>query len=239
MKSRKAIVSLCLLFVLVFLLTGSDPGLSEKTGYIPAARFTGYTVKPGVPPGWVLDRTAGSPSLSLMQDGDAVYLHLISEGHSSFGIKKECRVDIRQYPYLTWRWKANRLPKGGDVRQGSRDDQALQLYIAFQPLGFPAKLKTPVIGYIWDNEAPKGWMGKSPKIGADKLRYVVSRNRTDRLDTWYTEKRNIYEDYRRLFKDVNGGEPKGLTSGIALYIDSQDTKSHAEGQIGEVYFSKR
>lgn len=238
MKSGKVIGILCLFFVTVFVLAGSGPGLSEKTGLIPAARFTGCPLKPGVPPGWILDRTAGTPTLSLKKEGDAVFLHLVSEGRSSFGIKRPVQVDIREYPYLTWRWKANRLPAGGDVRRCGRDDQALQLYIAFQPLGFPARLKTPVIGYIWDNEAPKGWMGKSPKIGADKLRYVVSRNGTDRLDTWYTEKRNIYEDYRRLFRDIGAGEPQGPTKGIALYIDSQDTKSTAEGHIGEVYFSK-
>jgi len=238
MKSNRTIGILCLIFTIVFVLAGSDQGLSEKTGMIPAARFSDFPLRPGVPPGWVLDRNAGNPTLSLKKDGDAVYLHLVSEGRSSFGIKKAVQVDIRQYPYLTWRWKANRLPKGGDVRRHSRDDQALQLYVAFQPLGFPAKLKTPVIGYIWDNEAPKGWMGRSPKVGADKLRYVVSRNGTDQMDTWYTEKRNIYADYRRLFKDVSGGEPRGPTKGIALYIDSQDTKSQAEGQIGEVYFSR-
>lgn len=239
MKSKKTALIFSLIFAIVLVLAGSDSGQSEKTGTVPAARFTGSPLKPGVPPGWVLDRNTGQPNLSLKKDGDAVFLHLISEGRSSFGIKKQVQVDIRQYPYLTWRWKANRLPKGGDVRHYSRDDQALQLYIAFQPLGFPAKLKTPVIGYIWDNEAPKGWMGKSPKPGADKLRYIVSRNKTDQLDTWYTERRNIYEDYRRLFRDISAGEPKGPTKGIALYIDSQDTKSHAEGQIGEIYFSKR
>ena len=239
MKIGKTIGILCLLLTIVFVLAGSDAGLSEKTGYIPAARFTGYPLKPGVPPGWVLDRNAGNPALTLTKEGDAVYLHLISEGSSSFGIKRPVKVDIRQYPYLTWRWKAKRLPTGGDVRQCGRDDQALQLYVAFQPLGFPARLKTPVIGYIWDNEAPKGWMGRSTKAGADKLRYVVSRNGSDRMNTWYTEKRNIYEDYRRLFKDIGSGEPKGPTSGIALYIDSQDTQSQAEGQIGEVYFSRR
>jgi hypothetical protein len=31
----------------------------------------------------------------------------------------------------------------------------------------------------------------------------------------------------------------GLTRGIGLYIDSQDTRSRAEGEIGEIYFSKR
>jgi hypothetical protein len=158
MKSKKTFVMIWLILAIAFVLVGSDAVLSEKTGMIPAARFTDLPLKPGVPPGWVLERNAGNPNLALKRDGDAVFLHLISEGRSSFGIKKQVQVDIRQYPYLIWRWKANRLPRGGDVRQCARDDQALcSSTSAFQPMGFPAKLKTPVIGYIWIMNPKAGW----------------------------------------------------------------------------------
>ena len=104
--------------------------------------------------------------------------------------------------------------------------------------GHPEKINTPILTYIWDNEAPKGLSVRSPKILLRKIRYLVVRNKTDQLGQWYTEKRNVYEDYKRIFHDVDGGEPRGATHGVRFYINSQNTKSQAEGYIGEVYFSK-
>jgi outer membrane protein OmpA-like peptidoglycan-associated protein len=162
---------------------------------------------------------------------------LISPGDSSFGLRKEASVDVKKFPILRWRWKVKKLPMGGDVRKSSTDDQALQVYVAFKETGFPSILNTPIIGYIWDNEAPKGWTGRSQQIGGNKLRYIVLRNKTDKIDQWYTEQRNIYQDYKRLFRDIKGGEPQGLTTGLQIYINSQRTKSPAEGLVGEIYFS--
>jgi outer membrane protein OmpA-like peptidoglycan-associated protein len=143
---------------------------------------------------------------------------------------------VKKYPILCWRWKASRLPKGGDVRKSVTDDQSLQVYVAFKESGFLG-MNTPVVGYIWDNEAPKGWSGRSPQTGGDKLRYIVLRNKADKVGQWYTERRNIYQDYKRLFADTNGGEPQSATTGMQIHINSQRTKSPAEGMIGEIYFS--
>jgi outer membrane protein OmpA-like peptidoglycan-associated protein len=162
---------------------------------------------------------------------------LISLGDSSFGLRKEASVDVKKFPILRWRWKVKKLPRGGDVRKSSTDDQALQVYVAFKETGFPSILNTPIIGYIWDNEAPKGWTGRSQQIGGNKLRYIVLRNKTDKIGQWYAEQRNIYQDYKRLFRDIKGGEPQGLTTGLQIYINSQRTKSPAEGLVGEIYFS--
>ena len=158
-------------------------------------------------------------------------------GNSSFGLQKEFNVDVKKFPVLCWRWKANKLPLGGDVRKSATDDQALQLYVAFKSTGFPALTHTPVIGYIWDSEAPKGWSGRSSQVGGDKLRYIVLRNRTDQTGQWYTERRNIYQDYKKLFSDIKGGEPQGLTTGVQIRINSQRTKCPADSEIAEIYFS--
>jgi outer membrane protein OmpA-like peptidoglycan-associated protein len=151
-------------------------------------------------------------------------------------VRKEARVDIKKYPVLSWRWKVTKLPRGGDVRKSATDDQALQVYVAFKESGFLG-LNTPVIGYIWDNEAPKGWSGRSPQTGGDKLRYIVLRNKTDKVGQWYTEKRNIYQDYQKLFADFKNGDPQGLTTGLQIQINSQHTKGQAESMIGDIYFS--
>jgi hypothetical protein len=158
---------------------------------------------------------------------------------SSFGIKRAVKLNIREYPYLNWTWKAGKLPPGGDVRKSETDDQAAQIYLAFPATGFPAKLNTPVLGYVWDNEAPKEWTGRSPQLGGSKMRYVVVRNKSDKLGHWYVEKRNIYNDYQKLFRDLQGGEPAGPTQGISLYINSQHTKSAAECYIGDIFFSRQ
>jgi hypothetical protein len=212
--------------------------IAADKGVIYVAGFDSARMEKGAPVGWLLDRKKGTPFLRLEKVSDTYSLHMFSN-ESSFGIKKGIKVNIKEYPYLNWRWKAVRLPDGGDVRKSITDDQAFQLYVAFTPTGIPETLFTPVLGYIWDTEAPKGWTGKSTQIGGGKLRYVVVRNSTDQLGQWYTEKRNIYEDYKTLLKDVKSAVPPGMTHGVEFYINSQNTRSVSESYICEVYFSKK
>jgi hypothetical protein len=195
-------------------------------------------VAKGFPSGWRLEKNRGNVSMKLVMIGDSIYLQMASDDHSSFGIKRELSVNLKEYPYLNWTWMAKRLPVGGDIRKANTDDQAAQLYVGLPAIGFPKKLNTPIVGYIWDSEAPKNLATRSPKHFLGKIRYIVIRNKTDHLGHWYTEKRNIYEDYRRLFKDIKGGEPQANTEGILLMINSHYTKSSAESLIGNIYFSR-
>ena len=232
-KRRRAAWSLLFVFLSLILLPAA---VAAENEFVWAARFPSTELIKGVPPGWVMDRKAGTMNLALVQEGESVALHLTADRNSSFGIKREPSVDLRQYPFLNWLWKATRLPNGGDVRHAETDDQALQIYVAFPSTGFPAKLNTPVLGYIWDNEAPRGWTGRSNQVGGGKLRYVVVRNKADRLGEWRSEKRNLLEDFRGLFGDLKKVDP--VTQGIELYTNAQHTKSRAEGWFGEIFFSQ-
>lgn len=229
------IMSLFLLFLLT-IFGAVQAALAAENETIRAVYFSSAELVREVPPGWVLDRKTGTVNLRLEKAGDAFFVRLVSDRNSSFGIKRELRVDLREFPFLNWQWKAVRLPQGGDVRKAATDDQAVQLYVAFTATGFPAVLNTPTIGYIWDNEAPRGWTGRSDQIGGGKLRYVVLRNKADSVGEWYAESRNILEDFRKLFRDLKGLD--AVTYGIQLHINSQYTKSAAEGCIGDVYFSR-
>ncbi len=234
MRKFPSKISCCLagLFFVFALCAGSSAAV------IPVTKFRSLEMPGGAPAGWALEKKVGTPSLKVEKEGEAFYyLRLFSPGSSSFGVRTSARVNVKEFPILSWRWKVERLPVGGDVRKKAADDQALQVYIAFKETGFPAVLNTPVIGYIWDNEAPKGWSGRSTQIGGDKMRYVVLRNKTDKTGQWYTERRNIYEDYKKLFGDINGGEPLGVTTGLQVHINTQRTKTPAGGMIGDIYFS--
>ena len=235
MKIKKHII------VAVFLIFASALNLRASMGdVVSAAKFDNLHLNKGVPAGWQLDVKKGKQVVDLVKvggGGGTQCLYLYSN-KASFGLKKAVRVDIREYPYLNWQWAATKLPQGGDGRKSCTDDQVLQIYVAFPAVGWPEKLNTPVLGYLWDNEAPKNECGKSPQVGGSKLRYYIVKNKTDRLNQWHSEKRNIYDDYKKLFSDINGGEPSGLTQGIAIYINSQHTGTQAEGFVGEIFFSK-
>jgi hypothetical protein len=210
--------------------------LATETDLVTGVCFTSPELVNGVPPGWILDKKAGKVNIRLEKEREGFALRLASDHSSAFGIKRELKVDLRQHPFLNWRWKAVRLPQRGDVRDSGLDDQAIQIYVAFPSLGFPERLNTPVLGYIWDNEAPRGWTGRSDQFGGGKMRYVVVRNKADRLGEWYTEKRNIRQDVQALFGDLKGVD--SITRGIELYINSQNTKTAAEGCISDLFFSR-
>lgn len=227
--------------MLLYLISTLCFVLAASTGVfaaiVPVTKFQSEDMTGGAPAGWALEKKVGTPSVKMGKDGEMYYLRLQSQGNSSFGLRTSVRVDVKAFPIISWRWKVNKMPAGGDVRKPASDDQALQVYVAFKETGFPALLNTPVIGYIWDNEAPKGWRGRSSQVGGDKMRYIVLRNKTDKTGQWYTERRNVYEDYKMLFSDINGGEPLGVTTGMQIHINTQRTKSPAEGLIGDIYFS--
>lgn len=234
MCKERFVVLRCLLLSLFFVLLVCAGAFAA---IIPVTKFRSADMPGGAPAGWAIEKKIGAPSLRMEKDGENYYLRLLSYGNSSFGVRTSARVNVKEFPIISWRWKVHKMPVGGDVRKKMADDQALQVYIAFKEAGFPALLNTPVIGYIWDNEAPKGWSGRSTQVGGDKLRYIVLRNKTDKTGQWYTERRNIYEDYKKLFGDINGGEPLGVTTGVQVHINTQRTKTSADGMIGEIFFS--
>jgi len=234
---------------------------SQVVERIVVTDFHPRELKDGIPKGWNLEWRAGTPNISIEKIDSAgvltpgkrgtgrqaelrsgsqqnpFCLHLVSDSESSFGISRKIDVDPKEYPYLTWKWAATRLPDGADVRRGETDDQAAQVYVVFTPTGFPHALTAPLLGYIWDTDCPKGTMGTNTHPLAGRVRYIVLRNKADKLGQWITEKRNIYEDYRKLFKDINGGEPPNVV-GVTFYINAHNTKTHAESRFCDAYFSK-
>ncbi|UCG64726.1 MAG: DUF3047 domain-containing protein [Deltaproteobacteria bacterium] len=183
-----------------------------------------WTLDGDTPKGFTKEVKEGVPGVAL----EGVFVKLTSK-KTSFGFKKEVKLSVKDYPYVHWSWQARTLPTGGDVRKRETDDQAGQLYLLFPR--FPAKLNTRILGYLWENETPKGTMGTS--TAWSKAKYVVVRDKTDSLGTWHTESRNVYADYKKLFEE----EPSDLGS-VSVYINSQHTGSEAEVLFGPIYFTR-
>lgn len=184
----------------------------------------------GIPEGWI-GAPWGNPAydMTVVKANPSKALHLRSRGDSST-ISKNVEIDLKETPVLEWRWKAVRLPTGGDARSELTDDQALQLYVSWERP--PKLLRSQIIGYIWDSTAPVGSIVKSQK--SDLVAYVVVRSGSTALGKWLSEARNVYEDYRRIYEE----EPDGPDA-VSVSIDSDDTQSSAEAYVGTIRFRRQ
>lgn len=180
----------------------------------------------GVPNGWQLKEKSGQADFSVVKDGglDAVLLRSAS---TSFSLQKEVKIDVTQYPILSWKWKVATLPKDGDFRRSQTDDQAAQLFLRFT--------RTKAIVYIWDTTAPQGLMADAPASFFMTIKVIVVRSGPAGLGTWLTETRNVFEDYRKLYGER---EKTPVVSGVRLQINSQHTHTSAESYFAAVLFKK-
>jgi DUF3047 family protein len=186
----------------------------------------------GIPDGWKSGQSWGFPKydFTVMENSSHRVLHLRSEGDSSM-ISKELKgtVKLKATPILEWQWKVVMLPEGGDSRSKHTDDQAAQLYVVWPR--FPQEFRSRIIGYIWDTRAPAGLVVKSEK--SSTVTYVVVRSGPAELGKWLTERRNVVEDFKKIY-----GEAPDDPGGISIAIDSDDTNSSAESFFGVIAFKK-
>lgn len=221
-------------FILILLLTfwiigiGSYAAAQPSDDRLWVDRFTDGLDEHGIPKGWEERRERGeNSSIAVGKDKDLSFVHIVSV-KDNFGIRKELSFEIQKYPYLTWRWKAVRLPERGDVRNRETDDQAGQIYVLFPR--FPAMLNTRSMGYLWDTATPVGTAGTSTAYS--KMKYVVLQSGKGKLGQWIWETRNVYEDYKKYFQE----EPPEA-GGLLLYINTQNTEGSAEIFYGDIFFS--
>ena len=194
--------------------------------------WSGQTIgTAGVPDGWQRHNW-GSPryDFTVVADGPRRVLRMRSASDNST-ISKEVRIAVEQFPILVWRWKVVTLPAKADSRHRETDDQAAQLYVTFPR--FPERIRSRIIGYVWDTTAPAGTIVKSPSVSA--VTYVVVRSGLADAGRWLAQTRNVHDDYRQIY----GEEPPEEIRLVSLAIDSNDTRSTAESYVGEIFFRGR
>ena len=192
---------------------------------IMIADFSSSVGAKGAPAGWELKEKSGKADFEVVKDGD-IAAGRFRSANSSFSLQKEVKVDLKQFPWLTWKWKVTKLPAGGDFRKSKTDDQAAQLFVAFS--------KTKAIVYIWDTTAPAGLMEDTSPVPFMTVKVVVMRSGPAELGKWITEARNVYDDFKKLY----GSEPPAV-NGIRLQSNSQHTGTSGESYFADVTFKKQ
>ena len=175
---------------------------------------------------WTVRVREGKAGATVISDGERKVLHLKCL-NSSFAIERSLTVSPREYPIVSWEWKAVKLPTSGDLRDKSRNDQAIQIMFVFEG--------NRVISYVWDSNAPEGTISDE-SIGWPvnlRVKVLVVKSGHGGIDSWLTARRNIYEDYKVFFHE----EPLRLV-GLRVQMNTQYTKDSADGFVGRIAFSQ-
>ena len=107
------------------------------------------------PRGWKLDTHHGAAALATIYEDVGTVLKLHAD-ESSFSIEKSIDVDLKSTPWLVWQWKVTVVPEQGDFTNTEKDDQAVQLILAFSK-SFWEMRKT--VSYIWGSAPPSARWG--------------------------------------------------------------------------------
>jgi hypothetical protein len=185
----------------------------------------------GMPAGWQRQNW-GSPKYDftvVAEDGRKV-LRMRSANEGSTSSKDiKGKVNLKETPLLEWSWKVTALPKGANSCRKATDDQAAQVFVVWPR--FPEAVRSRIVGYVWDTTAPAGTICTSEKTGT--VTYVVVRSGTAELGRWFTERRDVAEDFRRIY-----GEEPDAPAALSIAIDSNDTNSTAESFMGGILFRR-
>ncbi len=142
------------------------------------------------------------------------------------------KYKLQDYPYFSWRWKANKFPTvtNDDLKKQEEPDNVATVYVLFKNGWSNYLLK-----YVWSqhnckiaNNEPVFYKSKSSRaFWLIVIRPIRCTNGAmpcgnDPSKLWLTEKVNLKEDFKRLFK--KDWLPEYI-EGIGILVDGDDTNS--------------
>lgn len=180
----------------------------------------------------------------LVKKSETVVVKAVSEQAAS-GLVRRVNIDPQQYPIVEWRWRVENLLPREDLSKKSGDDYAARFYITFGgdpdevrfwerlPLlrAFSNKVPLKALNYLWASSAAVGTIVPNPFTAAVMM--VVVESGEERLQTWVTHRRNVYDDYKAAFN-----EEVPLITGVALMTDSDNTGGAVMAYYGDIVFRK-
>jgi hypothetical protein len=171
-----------------------------------------------------------------------------SADRSASGLYRRIRIDPKIHPVVEWSWNVLQPVPGADARIPSREDSPARLVVSFHGdinrLDFQERitlrlykgltgqtLPYAMLMYIWAGALPAETT--IPSEHTEKIQMVVMPSE-GRIGQWMRFRRNVLEDYRRIF-----GEEPGDIVAVGVMTDSDDTRQQARALYGDITFRRQ
>lgn len=211
--------------VLWLMIVDMGPALSDDPDIIFVGEFSQHGTEEWSKKAFV-DETIYTPAMI----GGNKALEAVSQNSAS-GLIKKIRIDIDAYPFLNWRWRIeNRLSGTFDEKRKQGDDYAARIYVVVS--GGLAVWNTRALNYVWAQNSKKGETWPNAFAG-DNAVMMALRSSEDPLSSWHMEKRNVREDFLRLF-----GKEVRYIDAVVLMSDTDNTGNKVTAYYGDIYFSR-
>jgi Protein of unknown function (DUF3047) len=202
-----------------------------------------------LPDGWheqVVRRDLPRTSYAVVRRDDRTVLQAVSDGGAS-GLRCDVDIDPLATPWLDWAWRVERVDLNATVAADELDDSPARLMVAFDGDFSRLTLRDQMfrdmvegltgqtvpfatLVYVWDGKAPPESVFRNPR--SERIRYLVVASGEGDARRWVSHRRNVAEDYRRVFAD----EPGRIRS-VGVMTDSDDLKTHLETWYADIDFS--
>ena len=214
----------------------------------PVAPFSADIAGAPIPAPWgpvkINDRKIPT-HYDLVEDDGVVVLHARADKAAS-GLGQRVRVDLKETPWLSWRWKVDAPVPGADPSAATKEDAPARIVMEFDgdksKLGFGDRatdslseklsgrpLPYATLMYIFAEKVALGTVIPNPHT--KRIQMIVVDNGAG-VRKWNALARNVREDYRRAF-----GEDVATLVTIGVLTDADNTGTVAEAWYGDLRFS--
>jgi len=174
--------------------------------------------RPGLPSGWKLQRIKGAepPSFAVTRAHTLRIEAPARAGLASFRLRRPLRP---QPGHLTWQWRTSTPLRTAALRQRTRDDAPVRVFVTFED--------GRILFYSWGNKEGRRERFLSSTGGT---RGVMVLQRADDADgSWHMERRDPFADYRLVFNRA----PKAIVA-VGVGADTDQLKGRAVAEVSEL-----
>jgi hypothetical protein len=204
----------------------------------------------GLPEGWKpfrISRLKKTTDYRLVAKDGGVALQAVADGSAS-GLRHETVVDLRERPWLTWRWKVPEPNGKADNTLAHVEDSPARVIVVFEggreslspaeQINYDlakamsgAGLPYATLMYIWENHLPEGAI--IDHHFTSRIKMVVAASAREHTGSWQEERVNVLDDYRRAF-----GEDPPRVRAVAVMSDADNTGVRTVAWYGDIRFER-
>jgi hypothetical protein len=189
-----------------------------------------------------------TPTRYRLVERDGVVVIQADSAEGGSGLYRKIHIDPHRHPILEWRWRVPVDSGRGGADGPSSESPPVRLSLAFDgdpdKLDFDDRVKMRMakaltanglpyasLLYVWLNTKPVGTVYSSPHT--ERVRHVVVESGEGRLGEWVSVRRNVLQDYKRVF-----GEEPGHIVAIGIMTDYGDNNSPRRAFYGDINFRR-